>query len=134
MVLCRMLSISARPANWSFSSKCVMAMYPNSVLMDLIFIGSSAPRNMIFCPVGLKISSSGDFLASQYSATPSASMLQRYWVYTESRRVFATFLRTRACASGCSISRRITVRLAQVDFVLPRPPLASKWVYRCLRA
>ena len=77
-----MVRISARPANWSFSSKWVTAMYPNGTLIDLIFIGSSAPRNMIFCPVGLYTSSSGWTLADQYAAMPSSPMAHRYCAYT----------------------------------------------------
>ena len=100
-------------------------MYPKGTLMLFSFMGSSAPRNSIRCPVFFRTSSRGDSRASQASAWPSLSNAQQYWANTLSRRVAPTFRITSACISGCCISSTGTIRLTAELLRLPRPPLRS---------
>lgn len=50
---CTLRTASSPPLIWSASSNHRIPIYPNGSLMDLIFCGSSSPRNKMRCPVGV---------------------------------------------------------------------------------
>ena len=114
---------SSMPRNSANSSNHRYLKYPLLSFKDFDFIGSSAPRNKIRCPVPLRMISSGDLRSVNSSVTSRASMAHTSCSYIESLMVLPT--RRNATAFAFSSSRRPRMISSEMneDFVLALPPL-----------
>ena len=99
---------------------------PLETVIDVIFIGSSQPLNMIRCPVGMYSNSNGFTLLFQYLLTSNRFIAHCNCAKHESFSVAAVFLITNTFALGYSINRQIKFNAVVVDFLLARLPFTTR--------